>query len=285
MFAALYRSASNTVLCWPGWCRQLKAAAQEALPVSRWTQGHFYPKFWDSTPFACNLEGASLGFTCDAKLTEGINSALREIQIRGNDTRDSLQKVVYKHLLISSFRVHCVQETILKRVSSIFKPYDLHDTGINIHSALSMCSRFRKHDVMRILKTWCNAWATSHRFHETIRLPCLFGCSGATDSLTHYIHCPYWLHVLQRVLPQPPSVFPLTRLGLVDPTKTSLLSVAASFAGYHAIKRHATTILTSSDDCTVEQRLLLHRIFVDAFIAEATESGLQTLSLATVLAE
>ena len=283
MYAALYRSACKTVTCWPGWCSQLKTAAQEALPISRWSKGYFYPKFWDSAPFACNLEEANLGFPNIGNLSEGVNSALIEIQHISNPGNFSLQKVIYEHLLASSFRLNCVHETIHRRISSIFKPYDISETGIDIAAALSLCTHLRKHDTMRIIRTWCNGWATSHRFHETVRLPCLFGCIGATDSFSHYVHCPYWLHLLQRVLPHPPSVYPLSRLGLVDANRNCLLAVAASYGGYHAVKRRAGSLLLSSEDCSVEQRHSLHRIFLDAFNAEASDNGLKTNALSSAV--
>lgn len=40
------------------------------------------------------------------------------------------------------------------------------------------------------MRTCCNAWPTSNRFHEKIRLPALCGCDVAIgDDLRHYIRC------------------------------------------------------------------------------------------------
>ena len=45
---------------------------------------------------------------------------------------------------------------------------------------------------MCIIKTWTNSWVTSSRFHESTRLPCIFGCD-AKDELKHYVVCePFW---------------------------------------------------------------------------------------------
>ena len=40
-----------------------------------------------------------------------------------------------------------------------------------------------------IWKYWINAWATSFRFHELHMLPCLLGCSCASDCFSQYIRC------------------------------------------------------------------------------------------------
>ena len=54
---------------------------------------------------------------------------------------------------------------------------------------------------MSVIKTVCNSWATSTRYHEDVRKSCFVGChcfldaSGSeqdtpTDSLAHYLACP-----------------------------------------------------------------------------------------------
>ena len=73
--------------------------------------------------------------------------------------------------------------------------------------------------------------------------------------MTHYVHCPFWLFLLVKALPVPPSSLPLTRLGLVDPGIHTLRAVSISFAGYHAVKRLANKLgsartLSTSTKCT-----------------------------------
>ena len=122
-----------------------------------------------------------------------------------------------------------------------FQPYDLEGMDLELDTALSIMLRsLRKHEAMRIIKTWCNAWATSARMHEDTCLPCLFGCQDASDRMDHYIHCPFWFYLLLKLLSDsPPSPLPLTRLALVDPSIPTLLAVSCSFVGYHALKRLA----------------------------------------------
>ena len=171
MYATLYSAARKTIVSWPEWCRQVKLAASEFLNASRLSQGLFFPDCWDSTPYACNLQEAYSKYPHFPFLTPGINNAIQEIREAPSNDTQSLQTITYKNLLASAFRLNVVNETIFKRVRTIFQPYDISETGIDINSALSICIGLQKHDAMRILKTWCNSWATSHRLHETIRFP------------------------------------------------------------------------------------------------------------------
>ena len=41
---------------------------------------------------------------------------------------------------------------------------------------------------MAILRTWSNGWFTTTRMHESVVLPCIFGCD-ANNSLHHYLRC------------------------------------------------------------------------------------------------
>ena len=136
-----------------------------------------------------------------------------------------------------------IKHIIVKRVSDLFAPYDVEGTGIDLYNVLFLCRHFRQHEAMRILKTWVNGWATSHRMHAGTKLFCLFGCQDQLDSMNHYIHCPFWLFLLSKTTldsKPSPSSCPLTRLGLVDQSEDSLKSVACSFAAYHAVKRSLT---------------------------------------------
>ena len=101
-----------------------------------------------------------------------------------------------------------------------------------------MLRQLRKHDAHRVLKTWVNSWATSTRFHSSVKLPCLFGCEGQEDRLNHYVMCPNLFFLLGQLIPSPSA--PLERIGLVHPTKDRLLAAACTFSAYHAVKRSCT---------------------------------------------
>ena len=38
--------------------------------------------------------------------------------------------------------------------------------------------------IMTVLKTWTNAWCTSSRYHEEVRLPGVFGCQECDNRHT-----------------------------------------------------------------------------------------------------
>ena len=60
----------------------------------------------------------------------------------------------------------------------------------NLKAALhSLPATHRKGHSLMFVKTIVNSWSTSHRYHETVRLPCIFGCEGCQDCLEHYLSC------------------------------------------------------------------------------------------------
>ena len=59
-----------------------------------------------------------------------------------------------------------------------------------------MKAHFRNHDALRVVKTWCNAWATSNRCHDPMQQPCSFGFQDAGDVMTHHMHCPFWMFLV-----------------------------------------------------------------------------------------
>ena len=70
-------------------------------------------------------------------------------------------------------------------------------------------------DVMKVVKSWCNGWATSNRYHGDMRLPCLFGCNNCSDSLPHYLPCPHLIAFWKCMIPsvhEDPSI----RRGLIN---------------------------------------------------------------------
>ncbi len=100
------------------------------------------------------------------------------------------------------------------------------------------------HEAIRVFKTWVNSWHSSNRYHESIRLPCIFGCAGAVDRLAHYIMCPHLFALIKRFFP-PASPCPVERLGLVNPSRESFLVAACTFGGYHAARRFISAELAS----------------------------------------
>ena len=73
--ASMFRMAWSTRHLWQAWTPQLMQIAQEALPIVRWSNGHFSPDFWDSEPIVCNLNQAWLGFPDQKRFTHAVAAA------------------------------------------------------------------------------------------------------------------------------------------------------------------------------------------------------------------
>ena len=102
--------------------------------------------------------------------------------------------------------------------------------------------KMRKHEAMQVIKTWCNSWSTSYRYHKKdaqgmpIRHPCLLGCPGEKDDLHHYVNCPHIWNVARIAFPRLKFDSPLDRLCVENPSSESLRVLAATFPSYHSIK-------------------------------------------------
>ena len=61
---------------------------------------------------------------------------------------------------------------------------------------------------------------------------------------------------------------------MIDPTRESLLTVVATFAAYHAVKRSPFVSGLDGSPLNLERAHAARRIFADAFIAAARDCGL-----------
>ena len=92
-------------------------------------------------------------------------------------------------------------------------------------------------------KSLVNGWATSERYHEIRRLPCVFGCYSGADTTYHYLLCPrLWLAVKSGIKhigisDYQASSHLMERLALVPafPFRAACLCVA--FHVYHGIRK------------------------------------------------
>ena len=100
--------------------------------------------------------------------------------------------------------------------------------------------------IFTIIWSWANGWTTSHRMPEPALLPCILGCPGEIDSLSHYLRCDrLWraLKVALRrcslALPSPFFSAPiLAKLAVLNTEKTSVVMLCALSHAYHVIKNN-----------------------------------------------
>ena len=96
---------------------------------------------------------------------------------------------------------------------------------------------------MMVIKSVCNSWVTSSRYHESVLLPCIFGCNSncprpkddhAADDVHHYIRCPALWSVISSVMQTSNPPLPEQRLCLTvfaDPR-----GIVLAHGIYHAMK-------------------------------------------------
>ena len=160
-------------------------------------------------------------------------------------------------------------------MSKVFYPYDVTSPGrLDVGDALSLLRSISGSFALRVLKTWLNGWATSHRMHEDQELRCLLGCRDGRDSLCHYCMCPHMYALVNSLLEDTPED-PLQRVGLKNPSQNSLISVACTFSAYHAVKSmvRAGKIPMQGDVLPTSAIKLAWSVFAETFVAEAGECG------------
>jgi len=275
-----------TVTAWPSWIQQLEAAAERWLPLEPFVKDTLTPAFWDSSPIASNLREAFLGFPNDKRWAKGASDLLRSLN--GKEiSKAPLQKLMYNKLISHKF-CNNLSGTIERRLTDLFQPYalDFQDGpwpeagGSKIH--LDLCfGSLKKHtvsDVVKVLKCWCNGWATSRRYHEDKLLPCLFGCSKQADDMQHYLQCPHLL-ALWSFLAGGASDDPLVRWGLIRPEPIQYNYIACTFSGYHAIRRDFQSrnefFSYNQEVLTGSQIRAAWSVFADTFFVEAREVAIQ----------
>jgi len=98
---------------------------------------------------------------------------------------------------------------------------------------------------MAVIKSWGNAWITTERFHESERLPCVFGCGGK-DKTSHYFLCDHlWTLLIGCIVPRTSPLYSSTdprvkvgiRLCLISPSPLNIALCMVAFKVYHAIKQ------------------------------------------------
>ena len=162
----------------------------------------------------------------------------------------------------------------------MFEPYAPEISDEDLERAFKHLRGLRSHDAIRVLKTWANGWCTSGRYHETVLLPCLFGCVGARDEQSHYCMCPN-LYATLSYLWQSSEVSdnPICRLGLLRPNLECLKMVACTFSAYHNLKFTNAARFQSQGDLdplepfTQQLQFQFLGSFASVFTTEAIELG------------
>ena len=107
----------------------------------------------------------------------------------------TLQKIAYSVIFDEVFPDEPQTQLVnlcADRCEKLFAPYDIYaEEGANFEAAYGLLDLVGGHVGLKVVKTWLNGWATSHRMHKDPILECILGCKDAPDSLIRYIFCPH----------------------------------------------------------------------------------------------
>ena len=243
-FAARFRAARVTVPLWPELCSMLEREALEYLPVGRSLTRLWWPAVWDSVPFALVLADAASGFpdvpsvqgALTAALPNLFNPPAPPVALPGG-----LQAAVTA-VVTGALHPEPLALIVRKRASRLVQRPVSEQSVKELFTVLK-----RPHVALCCVKTATNAWATSHRYHEQVRLGCVFGCDGADDSLSHYLSCAVLWNLVGDSFPPPDSTSPIDRICRRSPTKHRVVQLFCAYHIYHCVKISERLLVDSSD--------------------------------------
>ena len=146
---------------------------------------------------------------------DGKLFAERPLKPETGTRKNNLQKKVYQrrmdHHLVSD-----IKDTIFKGIckNCARRTVDFGSV-INLQSCMDTLSSLNSSFAIKVLRTWVNGWASSHRYHEAIVYPCSLGCKGGLDDLRHCVQCPHPSALTKVVIPEISSD-PLARTGSIN---------------------------------------------------------------------
>ena len=281
VYATQLRTAWRFKDVWQAWLEQIKRTTDSYRNLITVARDKLTPDFWDHPPIAQILSEAWHGTHLEpikAQVAATVKSKLDSLSFEVPDlSRESqcnkvtVQKWAYPEflrLLYPDDLAIVLQRRLQKIIGPNFNPDSLAP-------ALLIVKSLKPHIAVQVIKTWSNAWATTHRFHQARRLPCLFGCLDAPDCLNHYAFCPFVINVMEQtagtVLSRMPSHTPACMLGLENPCRTGMKGVAATFYAYHSVSLHpaarALQSMNPSQQIPTTDIQLFQQIFAGSFEA------------------
>ena len=164
-----------------------------SLPLAQLRIGNAKPEGWDSEAFCTNLHYAYLGVHSNGTFPFSqphICSLIRAYEmghVKGG-LQAKIVKLLKAHIPNEFPRIFgrrfrdlgMDQAAIQSFISPVMGTFSLELKPLL--SALPLSTP------MALIRTWSNGWFTSIRMHESIALPCIFGCD-AEDNLDHYLKC------------------------------------------------------------------------------------------------
>ena len=209
---------------------------------------------WDSLPIAASLEAAYAGWPSEEGLSVPILKTKTEITDAGvsmnavfcSPHKVAVQNIAYRNLF-DSLHPDDNYKILSRRLSSILGAFCAEGWLDDVTPVLA---KLKGYEAVQVLRTWSNSWSTSFRYHESRRLPCLLGCPGKPDCITHYACCPFIREYVSAAFGH--SLFPecLDSLGTTARNPDALRQVACMYYAYHTVKFQPGICIIRTRDCT-----------------------------------
>ena len=189
--AARVRASTKTLSGFEEYSRHLFELKRACLPLALCDSDNFSPG-WDSAPFCINLSSAyngNLGPGCSEVPEQSLTGLIRDFEAKPTARfQGAIYDNICKHQLPDATQWHILLD---RRLSGFgIENPSTEEFCTNLKATLcSLKSQHRKGHSLMFVKTIVNSWSTSYRYHETVRLPCIFGCEGCRDDLEHYLFC------------------------------------------------------------------------------------------------
>ena len=215
--ACAIRAAVKTFSDIDSWWNWLRDAAEEDLPISVWSTGSFTPPGWSMASvveFAYESRhlikvDAGIREDVEIEVLNGLNNAERPLQREVMRALAGTLDSNWDSLLVNRLQTLCPGFV-----------FGVEHTKKMWYIRLSVLSLENR---IMALRSLCNGWATSYRYHEDMLLPCLFGCRllgphdmrrrTCNDEMSHYMSCPVLWKIVRSITGQELYVGP-DRLGV-----------------------------------------------------------------------
>ena len=251
--ATLMRTTIKTI---PSWREDYDTlvANSEALPGATLVSGVLWNACWDSPAIAALLRHAACGFPAGGSRTLGIDQAswltkdeekfratvMKTLgRLKKSPTKIKNDQADLAENITNALYPAQIDTLFEKRLGTVFVRF----TGERLHvdwiGTFKLLRGLSMHEAMCYVKTICNSWTTSSRYHDGKLLNCAFGCRGAPDDLAHYICCPrLWTEVDVAAGASDEEELDSVRQRLLveDPTDERARRIVIAFSVYHALK-------------------------------------------------
>ena len=196
LVAALVRASLSTLKGLQANFSSLRRIALEELPLAGALSGVVCVDFWDTPPIAQTLSCAAAGFPAHpllGKFLPDIVAVARQAYgvEPGNQRLTSgiakpfkLQQFLYEEIMKALYP-DSVALLLRRRWPVLCPDVPFSILDLDLASVKTFLTKLSPAWATSIMKTWSNAWTTSHRMHEHVLRNCVFGCQDEADTLSH----------------------------------------------------------------------------------------------------